>query len=167
MKTLPETNIHWLLNQIDETASVTCKTCLYAGTHEKCDQCLTDNVSGTDRYDYANWVPGNAVMRLYERQRDGKSAIVVGGQGEADFYATNTPKKVAAHLRGVSAECGYLTGQLIGKADGIQTLAISTRDGQFLITWENGILIDIKQKTDIDYIPSWPDADTLEALSNQ
>jgi len=165
MTNLPETNIHWLLNQIDETAPITCKTCVYACTHEKCDQCLTNNDHGG--YGYANWVPGNAVMRLYEHQRDGKSVIVIGGQGEADFYATDTPQKVITHLRRASAECGYLTGRLIGKSDSIQTLTISTHDGEFLITLDNGILIDIKQKTDIDYIPSWPDADTLEALSNQ
>ncbi len=165
MKTLPETNIHWLLNQIDGNAPVTCKTCVYAGTHEKCSECLPD----TDPIilDRANWKPGNAVMHLYEHQRDGKSVIVIGGQGEADFYATNSPKRVASHLHSVSAECGYLTGRLIGKAAGIQTLTISTHEGEFLITWDNCILIDIKQKTDIDYIPSRPDADTLEALSNQ
>lgn len=144
---MPE--LDYILDKIiDETAPIGCSTCLFMATHEKCGKCLykTYGPHPGEVFEYNNWTPGNYLRHLHAAEISGRYNIVIGGQGEAEFCSTNSPDSVARHLRRVAMECGYLVGRLLSGKSGT-TLTISTRDGEFTITWVDNILSSIIPST--------------------
>lgn len=131
-----------LLDKIDHTAPRCCNTCRNAGTHRNCDGCLSRTAPG-EPYPYRNWEPGNWLRDLHAAELRGECAIVIGGQGEADFYATSSPERVAKHLHRVACSCGYLCGRLTGSQDGDQRLTIHTAEGGYIVHWHGGKLVKL------------------------
>lgn len=142
-----------LLDKIDETAPKSCQTCKFMSScNELCNGCLSP-ADEDGNYPYNNWTPGNWLREIQAAEEQGRRAIVIGGQGEADFYATNSPKSVAKHLHYVAEQCGYVCSYL--RHSGNETrLQISTHEGEFEIVW-----VDNKLKEIIDLADgsiSWP-----------
>lgn len=144
-----------LLDKIDETAPKTCETCLYMATHEKCNDCLGDDVKA---FRYANHVPGNWLRRMQEWEREGKRNIVIGGQGEAEVNTKWTPEETSKSLHYVSEQCGYMTGNL-HEREGRTRLSIYTSEGHFELRWTlDGTLEAIDRLTEdgAKRVQSWP-----------
>lgn len=93
----------------------TCHTCLYLATHEQCDGCLHSEddyaeyrQTGTmPKMRYANWTAGDGLARIHEWELDGRSSIVIGGQGEADVNVKDNAATTSHRLHDVSEQCGY------------------------------------------------------------
>jgi len=136
--------------KIAETgAPITCETCVYMATHEKCD----DNGGCTwTKDDYAamrngenppmrfqNWVeatggPVEQMERLHALQLKGDRNIVLG-PGEAEVSTKDTPQETSKHLHYVAEQCGYMCGNLAGTKDGGTHLVIWKDFGPFDIIW--------------------------------
>ncbi len=130
-----------LLDQIDETAPRSCRTCRHSGTHSKCDGCLSGTPAG-EPFPYRHWEPGNWLRELHAAEVRGTRNIVIGGQGEADFCATACPDSVVKHLHYVAGECGYWVGRLVNRGDE-QRVTIGTHEGTFIVQWNSGKLTKI------------------------
>jgi len=116
---------------------ITCQTCLYMATHDKCDGCLHGGkpFPWPDEYDYKNWTEGNWMARVMWFELEGKRNIVIGGQGEAEVNTKTSPGHAAKHLHYVAEQCGYMCGRL-NRKDGELSLMITTTEGLFRIVWD-------------------------------
>ena len=130
-----------LLDKIDDTAPVDCRTCLHMATHEKCDNCLT--LPGDYQLDprppnrYLNHEPGNWMRQVQSFENDGRRNIVIGGSGEAEVNMLWSPSRTSKHLHSISEQCGYMTGRLkSAEADTAVSLEICTSAGWFRIYWD-------------------------------
>jgi len=130
-----------------EGTQVRCETCLYLATHEKCDKpdCLhTPEDYRTSRTNgcmppprFLNWKESNPVeqmSRLHAMQVSGKRSIVIGGSGEAEVNAKQTPAECSKQLHYVAEQCGYFAGNLKQNPDGSAEIIIST-EGTYKIIW--------------------------------
>lgn len=134
-------NLLSLLDQIDATAPRVCQTCRHAGTHSRCDGCLSGTPRG-EPFPYRHWEPGNWLRELHAAEVLGSRNIVIGCQGEADFCSKAMPADVAKHLRRVAEECGYVVGRItqIGQH---KRLPIITHEGAYIVHWINNALVRI------------------------
>jgi len=121
----------------------TCESCLYAGTHEKCEGCLGSNEEIEARqaqglryphyYLYKNWVEGDGVARVIQFEREGKRNIVIGGQGEAEVNVKWSPEETLSHLCNVAEECGYLVRK--GRWSDFQKEILVSSHGVFAVRY--------------------------------
>lgn len=154
-------NLLDLLDQIDDTAPRSCQTCLWQRTREKCEGCLRTEADlqalregrGNElpeEFRYLHWTPGNWLRHWHAAQVAGKSCIVVGGQGEADVYATNPPSHTSERLNYVAGEVGYVACGLRTKGSESRK-QIYTSEGRFELVWRDDQLERIDRiKDDAD-----------------
>ena len=143
-----------------ETMEKTCRTCLYAATHERCDGCLStpddwERYRKTGKLEparYLHYKEGNWLKRVMMAERDGRRNIVIGGQGEAEVNAKDGPDEAARRLRHVAEQCGYLVTR-----ESATAITVSTHD-EFRLTWDSEGLESI-QSTTGDSRWSWSRAD--------
>ncbi len=154
-----------LLDKIDHTAPKCCRTCKYMAIGlDRCQDCLGKAVTkqiemeanGDSRsvfrtdYEYKNWEPGNWLRELHAAELRGQKNIVLGGQGEFDFVATNSPQSVAKHLHYVAGEVGGYVGYLENIGGGEYHLDAHIQSGQFKIIWNDNQLSRVMKYTDTD-----------------
>ena len=135
-----------LLDKIDDTAPVDCKTCKHMATHAGCknpgdsDYCLRD-WQKTGKFPFHNWEPGNWQREIQTSENRGDHNIVIGGQGEAEVNVKWSPQKTSKHLHYVAEQCGYCCGNLHkGGVYGLGEweLDIYTTEGHYFLVWDKG-----------------------------
>ena len=89
-----------LLDKIDETAPVSCQTCVYMATHEECDGCLGSGRPPGEPFEYKHHKPGNWLRRVDDMERRGLRSVVIGGQGEAEVCMKQTPAEASKSTSG-------------------------------------------------------------------
>ena len=79
---------------------------------------------------------------------EGKRCIVIGGQGEAEVRATDSPSLASRNLHRVAEQCGYWVGGLKQHRPlrpGVYStrLRIATTEGEYELAWVAGVLQSI------------------------
>ena len=123
-----------------------CETCRHLATHAGCghahmgtsDYCLWQGEPSKpgEPYAYRNWEAGNPWTDLLRMEREGSRNIVLGGQGEAEVNANDTPEETSRNLHHVAEECGYLC-ETLGHKNGLDVLTVHVEAGTFTITWKD------------------------------
>ena len=123
-----------LLDKIDATAPISCQTCVHMamGYSGPCGNCL--GPAGAESYLYKNHKPGNWLRALQAAEESGIRSIVIGGQGEAEVNANDSPDATEKNLHYVAEQCGYYVGKLHRDGGGV-CLDIQTSEGRFRIVW--------------------------------
>lgn len=130
-----------LLDKIDVNAPRSCETCRHMATHKKCGGCLHspgDNIL-TDPFPfrYNNWEPGNWLRDLQLAEQTGRQNIVIGGAGEAEVNAKDSPHQTAKNLHRVAKCCGYSVGRLHHLNGGKQIgISVHTHEGSWRVVWD-------------------------------
>lgn len=139
-----------MADDIKEKVPISCETCLYLATHEKCDGCLTDKSgpwpSGKP-YLYRNnqrATFGEAMEREHQLQVEGKRNIVISGQGEAEVNARWTVTQAYEHLVKVSEACGYVTKA--PRFDGDRACIRILCHGEWFLIWKSGVFECIEDR---------------------
>jgi hypothetical protein len=150
-----------MADHIQSEIPVSCETCLYLATHEKCDDCLTGK-SGPwpagKPYLYRNHQPatfGEAMEREHHLQVEGKRNIVISGQGEAEVNARWTVTQTYEQLVKVSEACGYVTKA--PRFDGDQASIRILCHGEWFLIWKSGVFDRIEDRRGVCHWDRHPD----------
>jgi hypothetical protein len=134
-----------------------CMSCLYCGTHEKCDakpeenqlDCLgsrKDQEDNNGDYLYKNYMFSDEFGiwdRVHEFEKSGKRNIVIGGQGEAEVNVNRTPEETLENLCHVAECCGYMITR--GEWQDHHKEIHVYNHGHYILTYWNNKLDNIEQ----------------------
>ena len=117
----------------------TCTTCLYLGTHEKCQGCLGMG----QPFEYANYVEGDGIERVRQFEKEGKRDIVIGYMDEAEVNANDEPTDRFTNLLSVAEQCGYFVSRGTWTNE-VKEIKVCLPHGIFVVVYLNNKLNHIK-----------------------